>query len=59
MTDITIRPAATADAPLVLSLLRELADYEKLLDRFHVTEDSIRRDLESLENTLREKTLAS
>ena len=45
MTDLSIRPARAEDAPLVLSLLRELADYEKLLDRFHVTEDSIRRDM--------------
>src|SRR5580692_10475991 len=45
MNATTIRPATASDAPLVLSLLRELADYEKLLDRFHVTEDSIRRDM--------------
>ena len=45
MTDIIIRPAAAEDAPLILSLLHELADYEKLLDRFHVTQDSIRRDM--------------
>ena len=45
MTDIIIRPAAAEEAPLILSLLRELADYEKLLDRFHVTQDSIRRDM--------------
>ena len=45
MTDLSIRPANPEDAPLVLSLLRELADYEKLLDRFHVSEDSIRRDM--------------
>src|ERR1700742_4876544 len=45
MTDITIRPALSADAALVVSLLRELAEYEKLLDRFHVTEESVRRDM--------------
>ena len=45
MSDISVRPATPADAPLVLSLLRELADYERLLDRFHATEDSIRRDM--------------
>ena len=30
---------AAGDAPLILALLRELADYEKLLDRFLLTED--------------------
>ena len=45
MSNITIRPATASDAPLVLALLHALADYEKLLDRFHVTEDSIRRDM--------------
>ena len=45
MIQIKLRPAAATDAPLVLALLRELADYEKLLDRFHVTEETIRRDM--------------
>ena len=45
MNVITIRPAVTADASSILSLLRELADYEKLLDRFHVTEADICRDM--------------
>jgi diamine N-acetyltransferase len=45
MTDITIRAARAEDAPLIRSLLRELADYEKLLDRFHVTEADIVRDM--------------
>lgn len=45
MIQINIRPATPQDAPLVLALLHELADYERLLDRFGVTEDSIRRDM--------------
>ena len=32
------------DEGLILTLLRELAEYEKLLDVFHVTEEVIRRD---------------
>ena len=34
MSDFSIRPAARRDAPLIVALLRELADYEKLLDGF-------------------------
>jgi len=45
MPDLTLRKAVAADAPLVLTLLRELADYEKLLDQFHVTEAVILRDM--------------
>lgn len=45
MPDILLRPAQTDDAPQVFALLRELAVYEKLLDRFHVTQDTIRRDM--------------
>lgn len=30
---LNIRPASPADVPLILQLIRELADYEKLLDR--------------------------
>ena len=44
MTAMTIRRAVAGDEGLVLALLRELADYEKLLDVFHITEDVIRRD---------------
>ena len=29
---LNIRPATRADAPVIASLVRELADYEKLLD---------------------------
>jgi GNAT superfamily N-acetyltransferase len=45
MNDFSIRAAAAADAPLIVSLLRELADYEDLLDRFFLTEDLVRRDM--------------
>jgi GNAT superfamily N-acetyltransferase len=45
MSDFTIRAAASADAPLIVSLLRELADYEDLLDHFALTEDLVQRDM--------------
>lgn len=38
----TIRVASTADAPAVCALIRGLAEYEKLLDEFHATEEGIR-----------------
>ena len=40
----TIRRARAGDEALALALLRELAEYEKLLDKFHITEEIIRRD---------------
>jgi GNAT superfamily N-acetyltransferase len=39
-----IRAARTGDETLIVTLLRELAEYEKLLDRFHVTPEIVRRD---------------
>ena len=42
---ITITPATPEDVPTILSLIRELAEYEKLLDRVSATEASLRRDL--------------
>ncbi len=45
MSDFLIRPAAAGDAAAIVALLRELAAYEKLLDRFHLTEDAVRRDM--------------
>ncbi len=39
---MTIRPARPGDEALVLSFIRALADYEKLLDRVVATEDSVR-----------------
>src|ERR1700722_4467160 len=45
MSDSAIRPARAADAPVIVALLRELADYEKLLDRFTLSEEAVRRDM--------------
>jgi GNAT superfamily N-acetyltransferase len=42
---ITVSPATPDDVPSILSLIRELAEYEKLLDRVSATEASLRRDL--------------
>ena len=44
MATLTIRKAQAGDESLIVSLLRELADYEKLLDRFHITPDVVARD---------------
>lgn len=45
MSDLIIRKAAASDAPAMVRLLRELADYEKLLHRFHLTEEIAARDM--------------
>jgi GNAT superfamily N-acetyltransferase len=42
---ITIQPATPDDIPAILSLIRELAEYEKLSDRVSATTESLRRDL--------------
>ena len=42
---ITITPATPSDVPAILVLIRELAEYEKLLDQVVATEASLRRDL--------------
>jgi GNAT superfamily N-acetyltransferase len=42
---IAIRPARPGDEALVLSFIRALAEYEKLLDRVVATEDSVREAL--------------
>ncbi len=41
MTTTTIRPAEAADAPLILAFIRELADYERLLDEVRITQDQV------------------
>lgn len=45
MENCIIRAATAQDAGAILALLRELAAYEKLSDKFHLTEDAIRRDM--------------
>lgn len=45
MPDFSIRAALAADAHLIVCLLRELADYEKLLDGFSLTEEAVKRDM--------------
>ncbi|HEY2070243.1 MAG TPA: GNAT family N-acetyltransferase [Rhizomicrobium sp.] len=42
--DFVIRPATQGDQSLILALLHELAVYEKLTDRFLITEAIINRD---------------
>ena len=42
MADIVIRPAGPDDTGLVLSFIRELADYEKLLHAVKATEADVR-----------------
>lgn len=42
---IAIRPARREDAALIFALVRELAEYEKLLDQVDATEQSIARVL--------------
>ena len=44
---LDIRPATRADAPLIASLVRELADYEKLLHEARATPEDFLRELES------------
>ena len=44
-SNFTIRPAAEADAPLILSLIKELAEYERLTQEVVATEEDIRKSL--------------
>jgi GNAT superfamily N-acetyltransferase len=44
-TDFTIKPASDQDVPLVLRLIRALADYEKLSDAVVATEAGLREAL--------------
>ena len=44
MSDFVLRPAVTADAPVILALLRDLAGYEKA-PHFDLTETAIVRDM--------------
>jgi GNAT superfamily N-acetyltransferase len=45
MNDLTIRPVTVADIPVVLSLIRELAEYERLLHEVVATEERLREAL--------------
>lgn len=38
---IAVRPAAPADVPVIVELIRELAEYERLLDTFEVTPERL------------------
>ena len=42
---LRLRPAEARDAAEVLALIRELADYERLLDEVDATEDGLRAAL--------------
>jgi len=44
-TRVKVRVATLADAPLILSFIRELAEYERLLHEVEMTEADVRRDL--------------
>jgi GNAT superfamily N-acetyltransferase len=44
---LNIRPATGADAPLIATLVRELADYEKLLPEARATAADFLRELEA------------
>ena len=45
MSDIRITPATEADVPVILDMIRGLAEYEKLLHVVAATEDQLRRTL--------------
>lgn len=45
MSDLVIRPAAPADAPLIMGFIRELAEYERLSHAVEASEADIARDL--------------
>ena len=45
MSDFVIRAATVSDAPAIVSLLKELAGFEKLLDHFTLNEEQAVRDM--------------
>ena len=45
MDDFAIRPAIVADVPLILSFIKGLAEYEKLLHEVVATEEGLRETL--------------
>jgi GNAT superfamily N-acetyltransferase len=44
-TNVRIEPAVSADVPVILELIRELAVFERLLDQMTASEDSLREQL--------------
>jgi GNAT superfamily N-acetyltransferase len=42
--ELTIRPGRAGDEDAILGLLYELAEYEKLMDKFMLTREIVRRD---------------
>lgn len=44
-SDFAIRPAGPPDVPVILSLIRDLAEYERLSHEVEATEDGLRRNL--------------
>ena len=50
---LVIRAASPGEEDSILSLLRALAEYEKLLDRFHITKAVITRDYLGAEPRIR------
>ena len=42
---VLLRPATVADVPLILALVRELAEYERALDECRATEEALRGSL--------------
>jgi GNAT superfamily N-acetyltransferase len=42
---LRLEPAGPADVPLILSFIRELAEYERMLDRVVATEELLREQL--------------
>jgi GNAT superfamily N-acetyltransferase len=45
MSDLVIRAAQPSDAVAIVTLLKELAAYEKLLEHFSLTEEQVVRDV--------------
>jgi len=65
LCDFAIRSAGPADVPVILSLIRDLAEYERLSHEVEATEDVLRRNLfgerpyaEALIGELREEPVA-
>jgi len=45
MSNFILRAATPADAPVIVVLLRDLAAYEKMADRFALTQEAVCRDM--------------